>query len=594
MDKLSASQKEIVDTYVKLVKKSKNHPTLVDFAKEGISRDKIRHWFYNLSELKNYVFKQFPKLGSTVEPETSDSRKNLVELYIALANKNKSFPSKSELVKAGVSKDRVKHHFGSLTNLKEYVQKNHANEIKDVFDEQSFIKRNMKTLDSKLSKYNRFVITSIVGGGSIHNEFYESLKLYCKENKAALLLLVCEDPASIRKFRVPAELVNEQFIFTDTQLNSNLFISSLKLSAKNLDPVVGLSRIGQRNGSFCYASPKQRLFFAPKGNDKLPHAIFTTGAITVADYETEHYMSERTSYLAKNDHVIGAVIVEIEDDEIFHFRHIQADHSGGFIDLGRYYKDGKISFVGAEEFVLGDWHSGETDPSAKKAWREVIDYVKPKGLVLHDVFDGKSINHHEEKNKITKIQLFRENKASLEDEIKVLVKDLEELSSWVERVTIVKSNHDEFLDKLIQSGKWINDQINGELCSKLATAMIEGKNPLKFACELYGLKATNIRWLERDEDYVGAGGCQMSAHGDKGSNGSRGSLKNLEAAYGNCIIAHSHTPGRLRQADQVGTSGYLKQSYNKGSASSWFHTSDLLYKNGAKQLINVVEEHWKI
>jgi hypothetical protein len=189
--------------------------------------------------------------------------------------------------------------------------------------------------------------------------------------------------------------------------------------------------------------------------------------------------------------------------------------------------------------------------------------------------------------------LFKQNKLSLEEEIKVLVKDLKELSSWAEKVTISKSNHDDFLEELLEDGRWLNDPVNGELCSKLATAMIEGKNPLKYACELYGLDVKNIRWLERDEDYIGAGGCQMGAHGDRGPNGSRGSLRNLEAAYGNVIMGHSHTPGILRDAWQVGTSSNLRLSYNKG-ASSWFHTSCLLYKNGSKQLINVLDGKWKL
>lgn len=587
------TKQAILDTYVKLVKQNKSHPTVGDFAREGITRDKIRYWFYTMTELKNYVSKQFPKvLHDVTKPEISDVKKTIIDKYITLSKSLKIFPSGVELRDIGISKDSVKHYFGSLSALKDYILKNHISEVKDVFDEKSFIKRNIKTLDSKLTKYSRFVITSIVGGGSIDTNFYENLKFYCKENKAALLIEICEDPASTRKFRVPEELVGEQFIFTDTQLNSNIFISSIKLSAKHIDPITGLSRIGQRNGSFLYASPKQRLFFAPTGNSKLPHAIFTTGAITIPDYETERYMSERTAYLAKNDHIIGAVIVEIEDDELFHFRHLQADYNGGFVDLGVQYKDKKLSESRPEEFILGDWHSGETDESVKTALKEIIDQVKPKGLVLHDVFDGKSINHHEKKKKITRIKIFRENKLSLEQEIKFLVKDLEELSTWVERITIVKSNHDEFLEELLEDGRWINDPVNGEICSKLTTAMIEGLNPLKYACELYGLTANNIRWLERDEDYIVAG-CQCGAHGDKGPNGSRGSLRNLEAAYGNCIIGHSHTPGTIRQASQVGTSSHLKLNYNKG-ASSWFHTSCLLYKTGARQLINIVDGKWKL
>jgi hypothetical protein len=48
--------------------------------------------------------------------------------------------------------------------------------------------------DSKLTKYNRFVITSIVGGGgATHNEFYENLKLYCKENNAKFINVALYD-----------------------------------------------------------------------------------------------------------------------------------------------------------------------------------------------------------------------------------------------------------------------------------------------------------------------------------------------------------------------------------------------------------------
>jgi len=82
-------------------------------------------------------------------------------------------------------------------------------------------------------------------------------------------------------------------------------------------------------------------------------------------------------------------------------------------------------------------------------------------------------------------------------------------------------------------------------------------------------------------------------HGDKGPNGSRGSVKSMEVSYGQSITGHSHTPEIVRGAWQTGTSTYLKLGYNKG-ASSWLQSSCLLYKDGSRQLINVINGKYKL
>jgi hypothetical protein len=123
--------------------------------------------------------------------------------------------------------------------------------------------------------------------------------------------------------------------------------------------------------------------------------------------------------------------------------------------------------------------------------------------------------------------------------------------------------------------------------------MIGGYDPLKFAIEsVLGSDASKLRWLSLDEDYIFAG-IQLGAHGHRGPNGARGNIKNMEAAYGNCVIGHSHTPGILRGAFQVGTLSYLRVGYNHG-ASSWFHTNCLIYENGARQLINIIDGSWRL
>ena len=67
--------------------------------------------------------------------------------------------------------------------------------------------------------------------------------------------------------------------------------------------------------------------------------------------------------------------------------------------------------------------------------------------------------------------------------------------------------------------------------------------------------------MKREKDYK-LHGVHIGAHGDKGNNGSRGSIQQLELSYGNAVIGHSHSPGILRNIWQVGTSTKLILDYN--------------------------------
>ena len=214
-------------------------------------------------------------------------------------------------------------------------------------------------------------------------------------------------------------------IFDDLALNKNLFLSAIRISAKQIEPITGLFRIGQRSGSFIYASPKQRLKMVPVHKGNLPHALMTTGAITQPNYKTTRFMSERTAYISTHDHVMGAVIVEIEDDIHFHFRQIQADSKGHFIDLNKHYRGGKVETIQPETFVIGDWHSGDTDPDVKKAWFDVIKALKPKKIIIHDVFNGKSINPHDRHKCVTRAIQAHEKKLNLQEEFDVVAEDCE-------------------------------------------------------------------------------------------------------------------------------------------------------------------------
>lgn len=535
--------------------------------------------------------------------ELSKNHIKLIKKYISLVKKSGMYPGRAELDKAGYNRDKLRHYFSNLSLLKEaaqdWAEDNDPTAFSNIIDASIFTRENFKILQDNVKKYKRFVVTTAVVGSPVHEGFLDSIQTYCKHKDAMLLVLPAADPASAGDWNLDPDLGAQSIVFGDLALNSNLFLCSIKLSAKQIDPTTGLDRIGQRNGTFIYASPKQRLKFMPVSNIKHPHAEMTTGAVTLPKYYsydiTEKYMSDRTAYIANYDHVVGAIIVEVVDKNRYHFRQIQADAKGGFVDLGDFYQGDKISKMYAEGLSLGDWHSGETDPTAKKAWKEVVALVKPKKLFIHDGFNGLSINPHEEFNQIRRAILADNGLLNLKNEIKILAQDLDELASWkgVEEVVIVKSNHDIFLDRWLQAGTYAKDANNYSIGVELANAMVHGQNPLKYGVEQAGLKSgSKIRWLNMDEDYFIAR-IQMGAHGHKGPKGSRGSLASMEKSYGQSVTGHAHGPEILRGSWQNGTSSYLKLYFNEGP-SDWVHSSTLVYPNGMRQLINSFEGSWRM
>ena len=546
-----------------------------------------------------------------LDDEREKKKEAILEVYLAKVRETGEPLDTTDIVQAGLSKDTLNRCWGSLGALEAHVRDEHPDLFKDVRIHSLFSPKAFSGLDKAVAAHRRFIVTTAVTGCEVHEGFYDSLKMYCEENDAALLILISSDPAHNRDRGdkgLPADqrygtidrrLAGELIVLKDTALNNNLKLSTLKTSAKMIDPLTGIKRLVQRNGNLIVASPKQRQQVVPVSNFKFPHIGMSTGAITCPDYTTQNYMSERLAYIAAHDHVIGAIIVELEEGgELFHYRQIQADEDGSFYDIAgcklRKYTATGVKEVkekdGAGAFVLGDWHSGETDPVVIQAWKQLCAIVKPDYAVVHDCFNGLSINHHEEEDQIKKAQRANNQQLDLEAELCQLANDLDILSSFAKKeVVLVKSNHDDFLMKYLKKGKYVEDPQNHMFSLDLAKAAIRGDDPLQFAIEqIVGLsESTKVRWLKRNEDFKVAR-IQLGAHGDKGPNGSRGFLATMEESYGYCVTGHSHVPQILRGAWSVGTTSFLTLDYNKDCPSSWMNTSCIVYPNGQRQLINCV------
>jgi hypothetical protein len=539
---------------------------------------------------------------SKADQERSAQERKILEEYVKIVQKTNMFPTRADLASVGITRDTVRHYFINLTGLRKAAKVMFPESFHGVITEDDFTSKDAQNkLSKEIKKYQTFIVTTAVNGQWAHRKFLETLDYLADTYKGKLLILPSHDPAhnldNEIEWHFDDLLKDHSFVFNQVTLNSNIHISALRIAAKQINPTTGLGRICQGKGSFIFASPKQSLEYDPVSNVKYPHARMTTGACTVPNYSSTKGNSLRTAFIAEHDHVMGALIIEVEDDKIYHFRQIQADAEGGVCDLGKYYLCDNRPKKVTPKLVMGDYHAGEHDESAIGAWEEIIDSLGVDEVFFHDLFNGKSINHHEEHNIVLRARHANDGLLSLKSELLVTGQQVDRILSHksVKKGIVVKSNHDDFLQRWLNEGKFKYDPINFSVgCTLAAGAVEQGGDILKDGLIRYG-KIKNwdkVVFLNRDEDYKIAG-VELGAHGDKGPNGSRGSKPALERAYGRCVIGHSHTPGILRGVYQVGTSSLFDLGYNQG-ASSWMHNSCLVYENGQRQLINSIEGKWRL
>lgn len=521
-----------------------------------------------------------------VKRPLTQKQTDIIKVYIKLIQKRISHPGLADLKEAGITKDVIGHHFGSLTELRAATKAHSPDLFLNIIDAELFSPKILQSIKQKMGKKEVFIIASAVTGCEVHKGFMESIKRFNEVNKAMLIVLPCTDPAARAGWDLDPILKKTAVVMDDMKINSNCFISKIKLSAKQLDPMTGLDEVGKRQGSYLFAGPQQRMKVIPNSKSHFPRIGMTTGAITRPNYGTDRYMSERTAYISTMNHVMGAIVVEVVDDKIFHFRQIQAEKSGAFVDMGIYYKPDGIGHLSPIARVLGDYHAGEHDPLAEAAFMRLQQDNPAFRIIFHDIFNGISVNHHEKNKHIKRALRYKAGQLSIYNELRSVAGVLDRWGDIAERLIVAKSNHDEFLSGYLDEGRYVKDYPNKEVALELALAMIRKKDPLIYGvCQMVGLKHdAKIKWLQRDDDLTLA----KVQCGDHGDTYAASGVKSQARTYGDAITAHIHAPEIYRGVYRVGTTSLLDLGYNEGPGG-WMHTGCDLYPNGARQLINIID-----
>jgi len=474
-------------------------------------------------------------------------------------------------------------------------------EIRDyVFTYEDFSDSVWATTLNKLSKYKTFIVTTAISGGKIDKKAMAAAKNLAKRRNAALCII----PSGNDLLQLDPALKGELLLFNEFWINSNLKVLPVNLSPTSVKPQTGMARVGARACSVILGAPKLSKDSIPTDNDKLPHLIMTTGAITSPAYKKKGVLVNKQSFVASSDHNMSAILVEVEGD-LFWERVLEFNTDGSVVDVNekgaeRFFADGSVKKEVPLNLNVGDWHAGETSAITYEAWPELAKLVKPKSISLHDVFSFHGHSHHTADNLLETVRIAENNLANPLNEFKRLAMDLSMWSAMspTSLIKIVASNHNEHLRKAIQERNLDKPETFRIFCD-LSIAALDGNDPVEYGIKKYAkFSNKNVEFMTRESRHVyrnKSGEILLHLHGDVGGNGSRGGASggsggSLAVSSGCAIVGHTHTPGIFpgNTEGSAGNGGLWingtstcinrnRPAYARGSASSWLQTSTLLF-----------------
>lgn len=477
-------------------------------------------------------------------------------------------------------------------------------------------------------KKRRFIITWAQNNTPVHDRFLNNLEAYAKYINADIHVIAgrYRNPTSVFTDQKHDQWHDRLQTYLDAARHDVhkyvSIMSDVKIQPTAVNPMTGMQGMSGIN-SCIFGSPKVQMEMIPVLEGCQPKMMITTGACTVSNYT-----DSKSGKTGEFHHTLGFAIVEIKDEETFYLRQVTADDNGDFVDLFNSVKftgsRNEINFETAidrlnwtnenfgadpvqwvgestvtkidriEACVLGDLHYGKEDSEVLETTFKFLARFNPRHVVLHDVFDGDSISHHEMKDPFAQYRKEVKGTNSLKKEVEYMLSQLEKFDEFTDSdIVIVRSNHDDFIDRWLKNGDWKkqptpkNSMEYMEYSQILLRQYAEADEVKGVIPELINNKFPRFITLGRSDSYI-VKGWELAQHGDVGSGGSRGSLQQFRKLNTKVVVGHYHAPGRKDGALSVGTSTRLRIGYNIGP-SSWLQSHVIIHENGKAQHLNFID-----
>lgn len=475
------------------------------------------------------------------------------------------------------------------SNISRLLRKeSHTEQIKTKKIEESQEFKDAQSMKHDSTK-ETFIITMAQNATPVHKNFFRNILVYKEDWNAGLHVIAgrYKNPTSVWTFNqeMDENWVKEVLPYLDAnrhKLHKLLqVLSDVKIPPTASTPLSGMNGLTGLE-SCIVGHPRQHLKSLPV-LEGYPHKLLlSTGACTLPNY-TDSKAGKKGEF----HHILGFIIVEL-DGEDFHIRQVNADKDGNFYDLYKRVKDGVVydNTDGAEVAILGDIHIRHSEKSVTESAFEIVDFMKPKYTVIHDIVEMESILHWDNKNPFRLLYKEENNLDNLQDEIN-------EMYVWVQdhlkyNLVISRSNHDDMLDRWLQSNDW---RISNNKATYLKLASIMANEPI---AQIKGILpflldqrfGDKIKTLSLDDSFRILG-WELSMHGHLGANGSRGGHTQFKNLNTKNITGHGHHPHREDGHIMVGTLSHLRVGFNRG-ASNWMNGMCLIYPDGKAQLIHFI------
>lgn len=325
---------------------------------------------------------------------------------------------------------------------------------------------------------------------------------------------------------------------------------------------------------------------------------YTSGSLT-----HPNYLQRKAGLKAEFHHVIGALIVEVDEDETWFVRQINAAADGSFYDLDRRVASGRVTTGHAVEGInWGDIHEAQLEDWIKElSWgkeNSIIDTLRPRYQFCHDTLDFRSRSHHETKDPHEMFRKWVTNKESVQAELMGTVNFLKMAERQFCQTVVVESNHDNAYLRWVKEASHKTDHPNAIflLESQLASLKAIAANDNQF--HLFGWAIGQLGYtgsaifLDEDDSFLMCGSIECAMHGHLGMNGARGSGAGFTKMGRKLNIGHMHSAAIVDGVYIAGVWGNLDMGYNKGP-SSWSHSMIVTYPNGKRTIVTLRDRKWR-
>ncbi len=477
----------------------------------------------------------------------------------------------------------------------------------------------------------KFIFSGAQNDTEVHKGFWFNLKAYAKKIGAEIAIgpgtyetqWWSENNPTARAYD-PA--LKDHLCFGQLEIGETfMFCGQMNIVPTASSPISDL--ISNSRGRWAvFPHAKRQLRSVPSTDpDVQAVQVMSTGVVT-----RPKVIPRKAGIKSLFHHVLGAVIVEFDQDGDVFCRHISADKNGDFYDLDVQVKDGKVvrGKHRVKALTTPDSHEAKMGPqNARTIWgwdpitgehcrnvlpgwkntKSMVEVLNPEVMTYHDFFDNEDRNHHHAKDPMHNYEQAFRGRGVVVNEVDRGLNFLIQTRHPGTESVVIEANHDIALNRYVIEGRFRMDGINARLGNQLEADLLDRheviancrdtftKTPNWSLLETVGRRMKGkaldgIKWAYDGKSYK-IDGIEHGHHGFRGSNGAKGSVIGFARLGVKMTIGDKHSP---QIEDGVYVAGVLElnHGYNKGP-SGWAVALVVQQPDGKRQIVTLQKGKWR-